>query len=91
MESFSQLIGLWPSMSQLAADLAVPYGVVKQWRRRDSIPSEYWRALIAAAKQRGISGITADLLTELAARNGAAPAVPVPEPAPAPPRRRRAA
>jgi hypothetical protein len=66
MKTFSDVIGLWDSLSQLAADLDVPYGVAKQWRRRGSIPADRWVGLIDAAQRRGFEGVTADLLAELA-------------------------
>lgn len=68
MESFVDVIALWPSLSALADDLGLPYGVVKQWRMRNSIPAERWQSLIAAAQVRDIAGITADSLAALAAR-----------------------
>jgi hypothetical protein len=45
-------------------------------KTRGSIPPEYWPALIAAAKERGIEGVTAESLMEIAARNAAKRRVP---------------
>lgn len=72
MLSFTDVLALWPSLSALAGDIGVPYGVAKQWRMRNSIPPEHWQALIAAAKERRIAGVTADALTAIAARRKAA-------------------
>jgi hypothetical protein len=72
MNSFSEVLALWPTLSELAADLDLPYGVVKQWRRRNSIPSDKWQALVLAAQRRGHRRITAELLTSIAARRPAA-------------------
>lgn len=65
MKTFNDVIELWPSVSDLASDLAVPYGVAKQWRRRNSIPADRWASLIDAARSRGFA-ITADALAEIA-------------------------
>jgi hypothetical protein len=68
MESFADVINLWPSLSRFAADVGVSYGVAKQWRRRNSIPSERWAELLWAAELRAIDGLSANLLTKIAAR-----------------------
>ena len=68
MSDFSALIGRWPSLSEFASDMGVPYGQAKQWKRRGNIPSEYWQRLIDVAKERGIKRGTADGLTALAAK-----------------------
>jgi hypothetical protein len=63
--TFEAVIRAWPSLSDLAAGVGQPYGVVKQWRMRNSIPSRHWNALIADAEHRGIAGINLGLLTDL--------------------------
>jgi hypothetical protein len=63
--TFEQVIRAWPSLSDLAAGIGQPYGVVKQWRMRNSIPSRHWNVLIADAERRGIHGINRELLTDL--------------------------
>lgn len=68
MDSFVTIISAWPSRRDLAADLAVDEGLVKQWQRRDSIPARYWHRLVEAASERQISGIDEQVLTRLAAR-----------------------
>lgn len=50
----ADIINLWPSLSDFAADLAVGYGTAKAMRRRESIPSEYWLSAVRAAESRGI-------------------------------------
>lgn len=77
--SFSALIDLWPSYSAMADGISargrhVGAGAVKQWRRRDAIPSGHFEAIINAAREVGIEGVTADLLVALAARKTEEPA-----------------
>jgi hypothetical protein len=40
-------------------------------KTRDSIPPEYWPAIVSAAKKLGIEGITADALMDIAAKTAA--------------------
>lgn len=58
----ADLINLWPSLSDFAADLSVEYGTAKAMRRRSSIPSEYWLALVKAAETREIAGVNLEAL-----------------------------
>ena len=64
MHSVGEIIGLWPSMADLGRDLGLPYSTVAAWKQRESIPIAYWRALVGAARQRGLRQVTADLLIE---------------------------
>jgi hypothetical protein len=73
LTDFAAVVALWPSLSELAADLGIAYGVAKQWRRRNSIPADKWLALVAAAERRGFDGITLDLLAGLAQARSAEP------------------
>lgn len=61
--------------------MGVPYGTVLAWKRRQTLPDKYWVRLIAAAERRGISGLTADTLLDVAER--ARTEVPAPQTAPA--------
>jgi hypothetical protein len=66
--SFRDVIDLWPSREAMAADLAVgSSSVVSKWWQRDSIPAEWWAAVLATEKARE-SGLTAEVLTVLASR-----------------------
>lgn len=58
----ADLINLWPSISEFAADLSVEYGTAKAMRRRSSIPSEYWLAVVRSAEARGIVGVSLEAL-----------------------------
>lgn len=66
--SHTDLINLWPTLSDFAADLSLKYGTAKAMRRRSSIPSGYWDAMIAKAKMRKIKGVTYEALTKAAAK-----------------------
>jgi hypothetical protein len=44
---------IWPTLSDLAADLGKPYPTVAAWKRRGSIPARYDLQLVQAARKRG--------------------------------------
>ena len=62
------LIDLWPSIAQFARETDIPYRSGQQFRRRELIPYWFWAAVIAAAKRRGINGVTYEALAEGAAK-----------------------
>lgn len=77
--TFRELIDRWPSFVAMADGLCAAgrmtgAGAVKQWHRRNAIPAPYFEAVIAAARDLGIGGVTADLLVALAARKTEEPA-----------------
>lgn len=64
-----ELINLWPTRAELAADLSVSCGQVSvgkvhKWAQSSAIPSKFHAAVIAAAKVRGFQ-VDAALLVEL--------------------------
>ena len=65
MKGIDRILRLWPSIADLGRDLGVPYPTVAAWKQRGSIPVAYWRALIDAARSRGLREITSELLVEL--------------------------
>lgn len=69
MESVSDIIALWPSPEEFAADIDVAVSLVRVWKFRKSIPAERWAAITAAAKRRDITEVTADELVRLAAKD----------------------
>ena len=68
VQTFRGTVRLWPSAASLAADLGVSIEAVWKWTQRDSIPSDQWTALIAAAAARGIEGVSAEALAAAASR-----------------------
>ena len=72
MNSFTQIIALWPSSARLAEDLGVVGGTVRAMKRRDSLPPEYWLHVVQSAQRRNIPGVTLDALARIAAEKGGA-------------------
>lgn len=72
MEDFRAIIVKWPDLDALAADAGAGREAVKKWKQRNTIPSEYWAAIIHGAEARAIDGVTADLMVDIARRLKAA-------------------
>lgn len=73
MRSHADIIELFGN-ANLARRIGVGEKRVEGWKRRSSIPVVYFEAVIAAARDLGIGGVTADLLVALAARKTEEPA-----------------
>lgn len=69
MNSFQEIIDAWPSVAALAQDLETSDSHVRTMRTRNSIAARFWTRLDAAARKRGIAGVTLERLAELAALN----------------------
>lgn len=69
MSTFYQprdVIAAWPNAEAFGSDIGLRvYSHGRMMKRRNRIPRAHWDAVIAAAKMRGIDGITVDLLERL--------------------------
>ena len=65
--SFRSIIELWPSRETMAADIGAKAAAVSKWWQRDSVPAEWWSAVLATEIAAG-AGLDAAALTALAAR-----------------------
>lgn len=74
LTSFRSIVEIWGPRDAhgarlaMASEIGVTAGVVTKWWQRDSVPPEYWSAILATDKARE-AGVTAELLTRLAARD----------------------
>ena len=67
INSFRELIELWPSREALASDIGAKASAVSKWWQRDSVPAEWWLPIMAtevAIKSR----VRGENLIDLAAR-----------------------
>jgi hypothetical protein len=71
MRSHKQIIELWPNRADFARDVDVSYQTARQWHARDGIPVRYWPAVIEAARERGLDGVTLEVLVASKAAAGA--------------------
>lgn len=67
LTSFRSIIDLWSSREDMAAETGAGASAVSKWWQRDSVPAEWWSAILATERAAG-NGVTAELLTALAAR-----------------------
>lgn len=65
--SFREVIDLWPTREVLGAEIGLPPNSVSKWWQRDSIPAEWWTALLGLERARNAC-LTADLLADLASK-----------------------
>lgn len=83
MMTVSDIFSVLGGSSAVARALGVKPSTASEMKRRGSIPAEHWRALLIAARRRGLSELDAETLVRLHARStaGAEPALSGPEPA----------
>lgn len=68
MNTHAEILGLWPSLNDVANDVGARIVAVRKWRARNNIPAEYWLPLVQAAHRRNIRGVTLEILARIAAR-----------------------
>jgi len=73
----ADVVALWPDYETMARELGpdVKDHQPRDWARRGSIPAQYYKPIIEAARARGWLHVTADLLTDIAARRRDVPDV----------------
>lgn len=69
MHTVSEIVDAF-GYSKLAEKLGIPPGTVSAWKSpaRNSIPGEYWSAIVRAADAEGKPGITLEALASAHAR-----------------------
>lgn len=67
--TFRDIIELWPSPDAMAADIGARVEAVRKWKQRDSIPADWWTAVVSAGH-----GVTVDDLARIAATRRSQPA-----------------
>lgn len=71
MNSFRDVFDKFKGPARLADAIGIKAFHAQTMKTRDSIPPEYWPAIVTAAKQLGIEGVTAEALMEVAAKTAA--------------------
>ena len=65
-KSFSDVIRLWGTAPEMATDVGVTQLVIRAWKRRGSIPGEYWTTVAAAAQKKPFAAlVTLEVLATL--------------------------
>lgn len=52
MQAIQDIFGIWPSISEMAADLGQLEDTVYRWKQRGRIPEDAWPMVIAKAAER---------------------------------------
>ena len=69
MKSHTDIIDRWPSLRDYARDIRVAYVTAQVMRYRGSIHVRHWDAVVDAARGRGWSDITHELLSRTKPRS----------------------
>lgn len=67
MGSFSAVIDAFGGPAKFGRALGIPASHAGVMKHRESIPAEYWPAVVKAASEKGIDGVTFEGLALLAA------------------------
>jgi hypothetical protein len=66
MQSFANVIKLWPSDADFASDIKVKPNHLAAMKCRGSIPSRYWLDIVRGATTREIPNVTMTRLARIA-------------------------
>ena len=66
INSFRDVIALWPSPDVMASDVGAPVTAVRKWWQRDRIPAEWWHSVLASDVARSAE-ISAEALAAIIA------------------------
>jgi len=72
MNTVGDVIDRFGGPSKMAAAINVDANRIVQWRRRGSIPGEYWQAITDAGREQRLTGVTLGSLAAIHARKDAA-------------------
>lgn len=66
MDSFKDIINLWPTAAEFARDVGTSPANARSMRMLNRIPDDYWAETVRCAAVRGFEGVTLDCLADLA-------------------------
>lgn len=66
MQSFRDVIARWPTVAAFAREVGALERTAMSWWQRDSIPAEWFAAVVRAAVIAGFLDVTADRLMAIA-------------------------
>lgn len=68
METFTSIIGRWPTAAEFGRDLQITDVRARAWKNRNSIPGHFWAVVEEAAQERGFSDVTVELMADIGRR-----------------------
>jgi hypothetical protein len=72
LKTFAEVIALWPTMVEMAADLGVEKDEPRKWKHRGQIPAHHFQPLLRAAERRGYDRVNLGVLLDLTAQRALA-------------------
>lgn len=69
METFADIIGLWPNTAVFASDIGTTASNGRAMKRLNSVPAKYFLAIVQGAARREIAGVTYERLSMCAAHS----------------------
>jgi len=82
IRAVADIMALWPTDADFARDIGIKPSHAQVMQTRDSIPAPYWSKVVAAAAERGIEGVTLELLAQFAEAKSFQSITPAPLPEP---------
>lgn len=67
IQTAADVMSRWPTDADFARDIGIKPTHAQVMKFRRSIPSSYWARIVSAAAERGIDGVTLDVLAAVAA------------------------
>lgn len=67
MKSYRDVIRAFGGPSEFAAAIGANANTARSWLHRDSVPPEWWVAVVKAARAKRIRGITFEVMAIIAA------------------------
>lgn len=77
MDTVRNLIGRWDRLGDFARSVGCAPATANHWRRRDSIPAEWFAAVARAAQAKGFQDVTPDALARRAERKRLVAEMPI--------------
>ena len=66
MQNFTDIIQAFGGPTKMAQAIEIPPGHAQTMKNRNSIPAAYWPAIVRAARERRIRGVTHEALAGIA-------------------------
>jgi hypothetical protein len=64
VQTFVDLLDLFPSFTALAKDIGVPVSTVRSWSERDKVPVQHWYEVVETGKKFGIRDLTLTTMSD---------------------------
>lgn len=73
MNSFADIINLWPTAEAFAQDIEIEGQLARAMKRRNNIDQKYWVDVVSAAENRDIPNVTLEQLAQIASLKRSVP------------------